>query len=340
MDSAKSGAAPRLKWKKTAATAGAVALAAVLFAFFINRAGDMEELGAAIKSALKHPCWLAAGAGLFSLSLMSGMLRWFILLKTLRLPVPFGEAFRLYATGHFFNILGPGATGGDLVKAAWLASKIPDGQRTIAVTSIAAERLIGLMSMIVFVAGVVLFRADFFSSHPTLAIIRLCVIAAFAGAAVLFALLTAIDWEKLASRIKTREGSFAAKLLATMVKVWRTFKVCLSHPAAALGAFALSLANHAADACCYFLLSRALSMTLPFRDMIAITPIANMAAAVPLTPGGLGLRENALQTMMDMANVPLAQSSALALLMFSSIVFWALVAGCVMLGGKRRKRAA
>ena len=339
MDTTATTTIPRRNWKRIAMTAAALALTAFLFALFIRRAGDMAELSATIKSTFKRPDWLVAGVGLFSVSLMCGMLRWFILLKTLKLPVPFWVAFRLYATGHFFNILGPGATGGDIVKAAWLASNMSAGQRTAAVTSIAAERLIGLMAMIVFVTFIAFFRADFFAKDALMTVVRHGIMLAFVGAVAIFVLLTAINWEKLAGKIKTRDGSFVAKALAMMVKIWRTFKICLSHPAAASGAFALSIANHITDVCCYFLLSRALSMTLLFKDMMAISPISNTIAAAPLTPGGAGMRENALQYMMTVANVPTTQSTALGLLMFASIVFWALIAGCIMLAGRHHRAA-
>jgi uncharacterized protein (TIRG00374 family) len=261
---------------------------------------------------------------------MCGLLRWFVLLRALKLPVRFREALHLYATGHFFNVLGPGATGGDLVKAAWIAAKIPAGKRTTAIASIAAERLIGLMAMITFIFCVTLFRADFFEGNVAMSALRHTITFLFAGAIVFFILLTAVNWEKLAGKIKLREGGFPRRAFEIIVTAWRTFRVCLTHPKASLTAFAFSMLNHTTDTCVYVLLSRALGMSLPFRDMIVASPIANLTAAIPLTPGGVGMRENMLQTMLGAAGVPATQAGALGILMLATIISWALICGGIM----------
>ena len=326
--------APRRKLpvRRLVLTTAAIALAAVLMGVFIYRSGNLRELAATVKSAFGRPAFLICGTGLFSVSLMCGMTRWYVLLRTLKLPVTFGAALRLYAAGHFFNVIGPGATGGDFVKGAWIAVKCP-GRRTEAITSIAAERLIGLIAMVVFVTAVSAARPDFFAESRVLTILRHGIYWACAGCVAVVLMLTAINWERLAHRLNPRPESFAAKALAEMINMWRTFRVCLTHPMAALLTFLLSIANHVTDVCCYYLLSRAIGMTIRFRDLIVISPIANTIAAVPITPGGAGVRENTLQFMMDVVNVPRTESTALGLLMFCTIIFWAVIAGVIMASG-------
>ena len=322
----------KLPVRRLVLTAAAIVLAVVLMGVFIYRSGNIREMTATLKSAFDRPAFLVCGAGLFSVSLLCGMTRWYVLLRTLKLPVSFGAAFRLYAAGHFFNVIGPGATGGDFVKGAWIAVKCT-GRRTEAITSIAAERLIGLIAMVVFVTAVSAARPDFFAESRVLEILRHGIYWACAACVAVILMLTTINWERLASHLDPRPGSFVAKALAEMINVWRTFRVCLTHPMAALLTFLLSIANHVTDVCCYYLLSRAIGMTIRFRDLIVISPIANTIAAVPLTPGGAGVRENALQYMMDVVNIPRPESTALGLLMFCAIVFWALVAGVIMASG-------
>ena len=318
-------------------TAGAVALAVILLGVFIHRAGNLAELGATLQSARDRPGYLIAGVALFSVSLMCGMTRWYILLRTLKLPVTYLEALRLYATGHFFNVIGPGATGGDFVKAAWIAVKCP-GRRTAAITSIAAERLIGLIAMVFFVTTISLFRRDFFDHSRMLTIFRSCIYLACAGAVIVVLLLTVIDWGRLAKRLHPVPNGLGEKLLATLLHVWQTFRVCLTHPLATVATFALSITNHITDVCCYFLLSRSISMTLPLRDLLVISPIANTVAAIPITPGGAGVRENTLQFMMDVVNVPRTESTALGILMFGTIMFWAVIAGLIMVTGLKARK--
>ena len=178
----------------------AVLFAAGLFALLFRRAGDAGRIGETLAGAFRRPGWLAAGVALFSVSLLSGLLRWYVLLRTLRLPVPFPDALRLYATGHCFNVLGPGATGGDLVKGAWIAVRCP-GRRAEAVASIAAERLIGLFAMSALLAALTFVRADFFDAAAWLVPLRRALRIAFCVGALGLALLAAVDLEAIARRL-------------------------------------------------------------------------------------------------------------------------------------------
>ena len=315
-------------------TLGAIVLAAILMGVFLYNGGNLHVILQTLRSALDRPQYLIPGMALFSVSLMCGMTRWYVLLRTLKLPITYLDALRLYATGHFFNVIGPGATGGDFIKGAWIAVKCPN-RRTEAITSIATERLIGLVAMVSFVTTISLFRADFFSANKILTVFRHCIYLACLGCVVVILLLTVIDWGRLAQRLHLPPDRLPAKILNVVLHVWQTVRVCLTHPLAALATFSLSITNHISDVCCYFLLSRALSMTLPFKDLLVISPIANTIAAIPITPGGAGIRENTLQAMMDVVNVPRTQSTALGLLMFGTIICWASIAGVIMATGLR-----
>ena len=318
----------------------AVLFAAGLFALLFRRAGDAGRIGETLAGAFRRPGWLAAGIALFSVSLLSGLLRWFVLLRTLRLSVPFPDALRLYATGHCFNVLGPGATGGDLVKGAWIAVRCP-GRRAEAVASIAAERLIGLFAMSALLAALTFVRADFFDAAAWLVPLRRALRVAFCVGALGLALLAAVDLEAIARRLPAaREGGLRARIGALALRVWRTVRVCLTHPRAALAAFALSMLNFAADMLCWIVLARSLGLAVAARDLAVVSPLANTVAATPVTPGGAGVRENALVSLLGAVGVPRADAAALGLLMFGVILFWALVCGAVMLLGARRDAAS
>ena len=317
----------------------AVLFAAGLFALLFRRAGDAGRIVETLAGAFRRPGWLAAGVALFSVSLFSGLMRWFVLLRTLRLPVPFADALRLYATGHCFNVLGPGATGGDLVKGAWIAVRCP-GRRAEAVASIAAERLIGLFAMSVLLCALTFVRADFFDAAPWLPPLRRMLRIAFCIGVVILATFAVFDLEALVRRFPTaKEGGLRARIGAVALRAWRTIRVCVTHPRAALAAFALSMVNFGADMLCWILLARSLGLSVPARDLAVVSPLANTVAATPVTPGGAGVRENALVSLLGAVGVPRADAAALGLLMFGVILFWALVCGAVMLLGARRDAA-
>ena len=206
-------------------------LALGLLALFLRRGGDGSAILAALRDAAGRPGWLAVGVALFAVSLACGLLRWFALLRALRLPVPFLDA--------------------------------------------------------------------------------------------------------LAARFRARGGGAAARLAETALRAWGAVRLCLRHPVAATAAFALSLANFGTVILCWLSLSHAIGAGIALRDMAVVSPLADGIAALPLTPGGAGLRENTLQWLLDSLGVPRAQSTALGLLMFATILLWAAVCAGIMLAGRR-----
>lgn len=313
-------------------------LAIFLLGLVIHKAGGIVAVSSELWNAfIHHPAYVVAGVLFFSVSLLCGITRWYILLRKLNLPLSYRDCIRLYAIGHFCNMLGPGALGGDVVKASFVAKKNPT-KRTELITSIAAERFIGMVAMVIFVATICACSPSFFASHPELKSFRNMFFLLFFALICFLVILVVVDWGKYAGRIRTREGGFREKILSILVRSWETLRVCLTHPWTTGGAFLISLVNHCVDVICYFILSKSLEITVRFRELLVVSPIANTVAAIPITPGGAGVRENILQEMLASVGVLKDESAALGLLMFSTLLIWAIVGaivGCMMHTKKR-----
>ena len=80
---------------------------------------------------------------LFSCGILFTAIRWWRLLAAAGCPTTLFNAVRLTFVGLFFNLVMPGLTGGDLVKAVAVARENPD-RKAGAVMSIAVDRLLGL----------------------------------------------------------------------------------------------------------------------------------------------------------------------------------------------------
>lgn len=77
--------------------------------------------------------------------------RWFLLVRALELPFTRRDAFRLGMIGTLFNIVIPGAVGGDVVKAAYFAGEQQRKGRAIA--SIVIDRIVGLIGLFLLAAA-------------------------------------------------------------------------------------------------------------------------------------------------------------------------------------------
>nr|MCS5574262.1 flippase-like domain-containing protein [Pseudomonadales bacterium] len=71
--------------------------------------------------------------------------RWWWLLRANELGVSFWEAQRYSWIGFFFNNIIPGATGGDVIKAIYIARRCQEDP-VRALVSVAIDRVIGLLS--------------------------------------------------------------------------------------------------------------------------------------------------------------------------------------------------
>lgn len=309
-------------------------LAIMLLGFVVQEVGGVAVVFAKLKNAyLNHPFYVVFGVLVFFLSLLCGVTRWYILLRKLKLPLKFKDCVRLYAVGHYCNVLGfAGALGGDVVKAAWVAKTHPT-KRTELVTSIAAERFIGLFALIIFVVIVCACNSTFFYDHPELLPVRNIFLGVFLVMIFFLLLFVFVDFGKYSDRyIKTKGGLFH-KFIGVFFKAWKTFRVCLTNPLTTGCVFFISLANHFVDFFCCYILSRSLDMmSISFGELLVIYPIANTAVALSITPGGAGVREGALYTMLSFVDVQNKENSvALGILISFTLIFWAMVCAIISL---------
>ena len=92
--------------------------------------------------------FFAIALGLRFLSLLATFCRWRMLVRGIGLPFSYREAFRLGMLGEGCNLMGPGAVGGDLVKAAMLAKDHPHRIASVMAT-VFLDRVLGLWALFV-----------------------------------------------------------------------------------------------------------------------------------------------------------------------------------------------
>ncbi len=121
------------------------AFAAILL-YFVFRSGkiSLEPIAVFFKSPVDAIpivllVWMTAFGSFF---------RWRWIMAGLGLPMSAGTAIRLGMTGQFFSMIVPGAVGGDLVKAVYLAKRYP-AQKARAISSLFVDRVAGLMGMLI-----------------------------------------------------------------------------------------------------------------------------------------------------------------------------------------------
>ena len=318
-----------------------LAVAVALAVWVVMRAGDLKNLAAVFRGALNRPGWLLLGVSLLGVSLLAGTLRWWLLLGAFWTPLPFREVVRLYLAGHFCSIFATGATGGDVVKAAVVAARFP-GRRLAAIASIGVERVIGLLSLAfpLGLAQAAVRRTT--AGTGGIDMHRLCLVLSLGlfAAWCLAAVVLCVNGSWLARRMPLRRRFPAlCGRLAPLAAVWEDIRRVCFRRNLLCSVLWLSILNHVVAALCGVAMARAAGADVPLLDAASAMLLSNAVAMVPLTPGGVGLREATAAELLRTIGATPAQASATGLLVFGAILVWAAI-GAVAWFALRRKRPA
>jgi hypothetical protein len=139
-------------WWKTLLKYG---IGVLLLAFLIWRNWEPKpgQPGTGLKDMRPQQLqWYLAAAVLCSINIFATLVRWYVLVRAQQLPFSFRSAIRIFLIGYFFNTFLPGAVGGDIIKAAFIARE--QSRRTVAVSTVLIDRAIGLWGLIALIAGI------------------------------------------------------------------------------------------------------------------------------------------------------------------------------------------
>ncbi|HOY56864.1 MAG TPA: lysylphosphatidylglycerol synthase transmembrane domain-containing protein [Verrucomicrobiota bacterium] len=283
----------------------------------------------------RNVCLIDPPSAIWSLVFMGativlGTLRWRMVLRVHGINLSLGRAAEISLVAHFFNSFLLGSTGGDLMKAFY-AARETSNRKTEAVVTVLVDRLIGLLSMLLFAAVMMIPNWALLSGHRRLAalagIVMIMLIGALAVAGLSFWGGLSRRWPR--ARIWLRRLP-KGELLERALEACRQFG---QEPRFLVQAFALSTVLNVMCVLQIWVLARGLDLTIAPVALSLIVPVIICIAAMPVTPSGLGLRENIYVWMLAVPeiNIPATQALLLSLLAYAGSLFWSLVGGLVYL---------
>lgn len=232
--------------------------------------------------------------GLVAVAMCFVITRWWRLLAVAGCRTSWFGALRLTLLGYFFNLVVPGLTGGDVVKAV-IAAKENPGRRPDALVSVAADRILGLIALAGLATVVILLSGD------TFAVLRTPLLV-FMGGGLLALFLYA---NPTLRRLLRLDRLFDKLPLGDQLRALdRAAVLYLHRPFEMLLALGLSLANHFLVIFALFALGNAFggidARGTGLREYFVVTPVANIVSALPLAPGGWGLGEAAYKELFEL----------------------------------------
>jgi glycosyltransferase 2 family protein len=292
-----------------------------------------RELWGAVR--LVSPLAFLISLGFMGITLLLGALRWQRLLHTQDIRLPYGRTLEISLVAHFFNSFLLGSTGGDLFKA-YYAARETHHQKTEAVTTVLADRMIGLFSMLLFAAIMLLFNVGAWLDNPTLVSFGGLIAVLFVGSAVFCYLAFFGGVSKRFPQIRELLKRLPkADVLERSLNSCRRFG---ENPRALLVALVYSMALNAFCVFQVYAVAGGLSLTVGLQALLFIVPAIICLSAIPITPSGLGVRENLFVLLLaaPQFGVPNTQALTLSLLTYAGSLIWSLVGGAVYLSFREK----
>jgi glycosyltransferase 2 family protein len=288
---------------------------------------------------LVEPGALLISLVFMGMTIVLGLLRWRMVLRMQGLNLSLVRTTEISFVAHFFNSFLLGSTGGDLLKA-YYAARETHHKKTEAVVTVLADRLIGLFAMLLFACLMMGPNHKLLGEHRRLAALSWLVFLMMGGCG---SLLAVSFWGGVSKRWSNARHWLRrlpkAQLLERALDASRQFgreRVIL------LKLLGISMILNVFCVLQIMTLARGLHLAIPPVALFVIVPIVVCISALPITPSGLGLRENLYVLMLSAPEIHVDPTRALSLslLAYAGSLFWSIVGGLVYLSRRDRDHLA
>jgi glycosyltransferase 2 family protein len=267
---------------------------------------------------------VAAAVGLNAIALIVGSLRWHVYLEAASLPVGRRRAAEAFFAGAFSSIVLPTAFAGDAVRG-WLVA--PEGHRSRAFATIVVDRgtVLGCGLLVGWTAVLVTMSGDSIPGKDVLALtiatgVYVSAVIAMGGSAA------------LARRLRRHVPAAVARMGAAALPALRSgFS---GKRVVALG-LALGTGYQLLVFLSTWVVARSLSIPISFALVAVVAPAVLMLSAIPISIGGLGVREASWAALLAPAGVDVTDAALLSLVSTVAFLVPTIPGGVVLLAGRR-----
>jgi uncharacterized protein (TIRG00374 family) len=287
-----------------------------------------KELWASL--SLISPGVFVVSVFVMGLTLVLGIWRWRIVMAVQGLHLPWSRATEISFVAHFFNSFLLGSTGGDLMKA-YYAARETHHKKAEAVVTVLADRLIGLWAMLLFAGLMMLANVPLLMRHERLRAVALLILAMLASCTLIAGLAFrgglsrrwsgAREWLR-----RLPKGEWLERLLEASRNFGRQRWFMTR-------TMAISMILNAVCVLQVLILSWGLGLRVAAPALFVIVPVIICISALPITPSGLGVRENLYVLILahPLFGVEPTHALSLSLLAYAGFLFWSIIGGFVYL---------
>lgn len=286
--------------------------------YWVLHSTNLVEILATVRSA--NLFLLAQALLVYFAGYLVRAYRWRLLLRLqgVKASIPF--LYKSYMVGIFFSNFLPSTVGGDVVRAhdIWRLGT----SRSRAMVTVFTDRFLGLIGLLMFAAGTLLLSPHLLVYLPLQSLWR--IVAVSSGVLLVLALLmrrlTVYKLWRLCSRKLQR-------FLTQVLEAFRAF----GQRQALLKALGWSMVVQVSVIVHYYLIEKALGISVPFSTFFLIVPLATLIMMLPISINAIGLRENAFVFLLGTYGYGIGRSEAIAFawLAYGIVIIQGLIGGVI-----------
>jgi uncharacterized protein (TIRG00374 family) len=244
-----------------------------------------------------------------------GIVKWRNLINAAGADLPFLQAIRCYYAGLFGNIFLPSLVGGDFVRAG-IAFRQSRSKTAVVLGSLIdrVQDTIGLLA-VTAIGAMLLPRALDPKSRKVFVIVSMVLLVGSAlGVGSMFV-------------IPVRR--FPYKVRRIMVRLRHGIRALYRRRGTVFVCFCLGMILQVLLVAINFELGEASGLHIPFYVWLFAWPLAKLSGLIPITQGGIGVREVAMVGLLAPFGVPGALTAAVALLFEAILISGGLIGGLI-----------
>jgi hypothetical protein len=250
--------------------------------------------------------WLFSGLALTLVAIVLAAERWRLVAGVLHLRARLRTFVSQYLAGLFVSSVLPSTIGGDVVRVSRLGVTTGDTPGSFA--SVVLERVSGWVVLpLLTLVGLAINPSLLELGNAT----RVALFLSLGALGVLAVLLVAGVSPKLGGRVAHNEGWL--RFIGAVHLGMERFR---KEPLAVLGVLGVSLAYQLTMVVAAWAVAQALGLNIGITVLLAFMPAVAMAQVLPISIGGLGLREGALVLFLHPLGVADGRAIAFGLLIY------------------------
>lgn len=304
--------------KKTLSVILRIGMSIFLLSFLFKQV-DKKSLLVIIKSVNKPP--LCLGFAIFFLNYLLCFIRWQMLLKAANINLSVKRLVISYSGGLFFNLFLPSSIGGDMVRSIDLAVHTKKPHEVVA--SVLLDRLSGYAGLVTLALIALSFGWKLLADKTVLFSVAILF-------TVLITVLLLLFNKFFYSSINRFLGSSSSNKIKKSIRILQQqIYLFKGRKRVILDNLLVSFVVQIVSPICLYFIALSLGININIIYFFVFLPIISAITLLPVSIGGLGLRETAAIFFFAKVGVSKDLAFAMSLLSFSFMLIYGALGGII-----------